>query len=87
MRTTTSRLRRLVLVGLAAVMFSGAAALPAAGDDDRTHGDEVEAASLTRASESLPGSDTPIPAAAGVLLIGSAGLAWVVRRSAPVSHA
>ncbi|MGH9004400.1 MAG: hypothetical protein ACRDYV_14850, partial [Acidimicrobiia bacterium] len=68
-----------------AILTSGAGL--AAADTEPTHVDQVEAASLTRATGSLPGTDTPIPAAAGVLLVASAGLAWVVRRSAPGAQA
>ena len=91
MRLTTRILRPLILTGFTvAVLTVGVPAAPAT--DTNGHVDQlgargvperVEAASLNRASGPLPGSDTPIPAVAAGLLVGSAGLAWVVRRSSP----
>ena len=86
MRLTTRLLRPLVLTGFTAAVLTGAG-IPAAPAADNGHVDQVEAASLTRASGSLPGTDMPIPLVAAGLLAGSAGLAWVVRRSAPNSRA
>ena len=84
MRTTTSRFRRLsVTAGLAGALFSIGLALPTATAES-THVDQVETASIDR-SGSLPGSDSPIPVAAAGFLLGSAGVAWVVRRSSPAA--
>jgi hypothetical protein len=82
MRLTTRKLRPLVLAGFTAAVLTGVG-VPAAPATGNGRVDQVEAASLNRASESLPGTDTPIPVAAAGLLVGSAGLAWVVRRSSP----
>lgn len=85
MRLTTRLLRPLVLAGFTAAVLTGFGA-PSAPASENDHVDQVEAASLNRASGSLPGTDTPVPVAAAGLLVGSAGLAWVVRRSAPGSR-
>ncbi len=86
MRLTIRRRSQFLLAGLAAALFSGMGLTSAAAAEPKPAAD-AESASLSRAGESLPGGDTPIPATAGLLLIGSAGLAWVVRRSAPGSPA
>ena len=82
MRLTTRRSRQLALTGFAAALFSASwLAAPVAADT--TPDPRVESASISRTSETLPGSDTPLPVAAAGLLVGSAGLAWLVRRSTP----
>ena len=93
MRLTTRYLRPLLLAGFTVTVLTGfgVSSAPAAenGHVDqlgaRGVSGEIEAASLNRAAESLPGTDT-LPVAAAGLLVGSAGLAWVVRRSAPGSR-
>ena len=82
MRLTTRRSSQLVLVGFAAALFS-VAGLAAPVAADTTPDPRVETATISRPSETLPGRDTPLPVAAAGLLVGSAGLAWLVRRSAP----
>ncbi len=92
MRLTTRCLRPLLLAGFTVTVLTGLG--PSAPAAENGHLDqlgargvpgETEAASLNRAAESLPGTDT-LPVAAAGLLVGSAGLAWVVRRSAPGSR-
>jgi hypothetical protein len=81
------RARRLLLAGLATALFSGigltGAVAAEAGHVDRT----PQAVSPTRTQEQLPGGDSTLPGVALALLLGSAALAWIVRRSAPASAA
>ncbi len=78
MRLTT---RWLLMAGFATALFTGvglataAAAAPA-------HTDRVSDVA-SGADESLPGGDSTVPVAAFAVLLSSAGLAWVVRRSSP----
>jgi hypothetical protein len=81
MRLTT---RRLMTAGFATAIFSGVGLFTAAVAAEPAHIDRVsDAASLSGTEESLPGGDLTLPGVAFVVLLGSAGLAWVVRRSAP----
>ena len=87
MKLTTRRCRRLLLAGAAVALFSGlppASAVAAA--PNHTDG-APEAISLAGTEEPLPGGDSTVPGIALGVLLGSAGLAWVVRRSAPASAA
>ncbi len=95
MRLTNRLLRPLVLASFTVAVLSGAG-VPAAPAAENGHIDglgvrgvpgQIETASLNRATGSLPGTDTAIPAIAAGLLVGSAGLAFLVRRSAPGSRA
>jgi hypothetical protein len=80
MRLTT---RWLLTAGFATAIFS-VVGLATAVAAEPAHIDRVsDAASLSGTEESLPGGDLTLPGVAFVVLLGSAGLAWVVRRSAP----
>jgi len=84
MRLTT---RRILMAGFATVLFLGVG-LASAAAAEPDHIDRVsDPVSLAGTDERLPGDDTTVPGAAFALLLGSAGLAWVVRRSAPAPTA
>jgi hypothetical protein len=80
---TIRRPRQLVLAGLAAVVFSGIGLTSSVAAEPDHRENAPEAVSLSRAGEPLPGGDSTVPGLAIAVLLGSAGLAWVVRRSAP----
>lgn len=87
MLLTIRRARRLVLAGLATALFSGIG-LTAAVAAEPDHVDRTpQAVSPTRTQEQLPGGDSTLPGVALGLLLGSAALAWIVRRSAPAPAA
>jgi hypothetical protein len=76
-----------MLAGLATALFSGIGLVSVvAAEADHNHG-APEAVSLSRVQEPLPGGDSTVPGAALGLLLASAGLTLLVRRSAPVSAA
>jgi hypothetical protein len=84
MRLTT---RRLLIAGFATALFSGVG-LASAAAAEPDHTDRVSGAvSLSATEEPLPGGDSTVPGVALGLLLGSAGLAWIVRRSAPAPAA
>lgn len=83
MLLTIRRPRQLVLAGLAVALFSGIGLASAAAAEPDHRDGAPEAVSLSRTEEPLPGGDSTASGLAITALLGSAGLAWVVRRSAP----